>query len=101
MRADMPLFETNGNKLNVRMAPTPAPWPEETATMYRAASLGVPVRVVMQSGKTSISFSISGLSKEGDFVIPCVSAKECRAILQAAQMKIPEQLIGPDLNGTQ
>ncbi len=37
-RADMPLFEAKGGKMNVRMAPTPAAWPEETATMYRAAT---------------------------------------------------------------
>jgi hypothetical protein len=101
MRADMPLFEVTGNQLNVRMAPTPAPWPEETATMYRAASFGVPVKVVLQSGKESIFFSIAGLSREGDYVIPCASARECRSILEAAQMKIPEQLIGLDLNAEQ
>jgi hypothetical protein len=101
MRVDMPLFEERDSRLNVRMAPTPAPWPEETATMYRAASFGVPVKVVLQSGKDSISFSIAGLSKEGDFVIPCASARECRSILRAAQMKIPEQLISPDLNEMQ
>ncbi len=96
-RTDMPLFEVQGRKMNVRMAPTPAPWPEETATMYRAASFFVPVKVELQSKKGSVFFDIVGLSKEGDFLIPCPSIKECRSILDAAQMEIPKKLINLDL----
>ncbi len=51
----------------------------------------------LQSKKGNVFFDIAGLSKEGDFLIPCASAKECRSILEAAQMEIPEQLINLDL----
>lgn len=96
-RVDMPLFELEGRTMNVRMAPTPAAWPEETATMYRAASFRVPVKVELQSKKGNVFFNIVGLSKEGDFLVPCASAKECRSILEAAQMEIPEQLMSLNL----
>lgn len=93
-RHEMPLFEMASQKMNIRMAPTPAAWPEETATMYRAAHLGIPVSVELKSkGSETVHFWIRGLSKEGDFLVPCISFKECRRILQAAQMEIPEQLL--------
>lgn len=95
-RSDMPLFEIQGRKMNVRLAPTPAKWPEETATMYRAASLSIPVHVEVQSKDGSKAFTIVGLSKEGDFLIPCLSRTECRQILKAAQFEIPEQLVNVD-----
>ena len=96
-RADMPLFEVKSGKMNVRMAPTPAAWPEQAATIYRAASLGLPIEVELQSKSGNIFFNVAGLSKEGDFLIPCASAKECRSILEAAQLEIPEQLNSLDL----
>ena len=60
--------------------------------MYHAAYFRIPVKVALQSKKGNVFFDIAGLSKEGDFLIPCTSTKECRSILEAAQLAIPEQL---------
>ncbi len=98
VRANMPVFELKNGKMNVRMAPTPAKWPEETATIYRAASYGVPVKVKLQSPSGIVFFDVDGLSAEGDFLIPCDSARTCRSILQAVQMDVPEQLNSAAIN---
>lgn len=88
----MPLFEVKGGKMNLRMAPTPAPWPEESNTMYHAALFGIPVTVKLQSEKGTVFFDIDGLSEEGDFLIPCISASKCRSTLAVMHVEIPEQL---------
>lgn len=93
VRADMPLFEIKDRKMNVRMAAAPAAWPEETRAIYRAASFGVPVKVKLRSQRGMVYFDIDGLSAEGDFLIPCASARICRSILESVQMDVPEELL--------
>lgn len=38
------------------------------------------------------------MSAESDFLIPCDSARRCRAILESAQIDVPEELIGLTAN---
>jgi hypothetical protein len=93
-RVGMPLFEKHEGRMNVRLGVTPAPWPEEARTMYRAAILKLPVKVELLS-KTNrkIYFEIMGLSEDGDFLVPCFSKTECMSILESADIRIPPELV--------
>ncbi len=92
----MPLFEVKDGQMNVRLAPSPAAWPEEKASMYGAAYFRIPVHVRLQSKEANVIFDIAGLSKEGEFLIPCRSETACRLILYAAQISAPEHLTRGD-----
>jgi hypothetical protein len=91
-RAGMPLFETENGKKYVRLHVTPAPWPVEATTMYRASSFGIPVKVELRAKEETVIFVIEGLSREGDFLVQCSSNEECKKILKAASMPIPEEI---------
>lgn len=98
VRSGMPVFEIKNSKMNVRMVPTPAQWPEETATIFRAVKYGVPVTVKLRTASGMFSFDVDGLSEEHDFLIPCESPRTCRAILESVQIDVPEALIGLTAN---
>lgn len=91
-RAGMPLFEAQGNALNVRLHPTPAKWPSEARTIYWAARLNIPVEVSVPDGNGRFAFKVSGLSKEHDFIVPCESKLNCARVLRSAGSSLPTEL---------
>lgn len=60
VRSEMPLFQIKNSKMNVRMAPTPEKWPEETATIFRAAKYGVPVTLKLRSATGIVFVDVHG-----------------------------------------
>jgi hypothetical protein len=90
-RAGMPLIETDGGSLRARLHPTPAKWPSEARTIYRAAQLGIPVQVTVPDGSGAFSFLVTGLSAEHDFFVPCESKPHCVRVLESTGFRVPPE----------
>ncbi len=61
---------------------TPAPWPEEARSIYRLASIGIPVRVSVQDGKVQRHFVIVGVDGKEHLVVSAVSKADALATLK-------------------
>lgn len=91
-RVGMPLFETRGHSMNVRLNVTPAAWPAEARRIYWAARMNIPVEVHLLNRGRDVTFSISGMSAEHDFIVPCDSQADCARVLEYAGSRLPAEL---------
>ena len=91
-RAGSALYEVTPENMHVQFEVTPSKEPSEAGWIYLAAQYGIPVVVTVPFKGRKLAFRISGLSPQGDFVVPCSSKVECADILLANDFRLPPGL---------
>jgi hypothetical protein len=61
---------------------TPAPWPDEARSIYRLASMGIPVRISVQDGKSKRHFVIVGVDGKDHLRVSSASKADALATLK-------------------
>lgn len=93
-RAGATVFEERQTAMRLLVPVAGAGAPAEAAWIRRAASSGLAVDVTLRAGGRSLSFAVSGVSPEGDLVVPCSTKPGCAELLQALGFTLPPALGG-------
>lgn len=93
-QSDSPYFVVTPQGMHVQLGVTPSKDPSEAGWIYLAAEYGVPIDVTIPLRERKFEFRITGLSPEGDFVVPCSSKAKCAEILLATDFELPPELSG-------
>lgn len=86
---DQPFTMNEDRKTELFIDITPAPWPTEARLIYRLASIGIPVRIVIPNENKKQGFVVDRVNAQGHLVVFSESKVDALSLLVFLGYKSP------------